>query len=148
MRANGFAQQRSLWLISKHNNYPMEVFIIEIDGEQALPVFSFKEEAETFLRLQTFSQEESLRARETTCGELISVLYGPCAGVRRVLLDPLPLQVGQEAISELVSLDWEEFVEDFLMGETAKEIAIPDYLMWDFAHASTKEAPIRMEANH
>ncbi len=148
MRANSFAQQRSLWLISKHNNCPMEVLTTEIDGEQALPVFSFKEEAETFLRLQTSSQGEDLRARETTCGELISVLYGPCAGVRRVLLDPLPPRVGGEAMTKLVSLGWEEFVEDFLMGETAKEITIPDYLMLDFAQASAREAPIRMEANH
>ncbi|HZB81258.1 MAG TPA: hypothetical protein VE288_00230 [Rubrobacteraceae bacterium] len=146
MRANSFAQQRPLWLISKHNNCPMEVLTVRTNGEQALPVFSFKEEAETFLRLEAPSQE-GLRARETTRGELISVLYGPCAGVKQMLLDPLPPQVGGEAMNQLVSLGSEEFVRDFLMSETAKEIAIPDYLTWDFAEASTREAPIRTGAN-
>ena len=75
------------------------------------------------------------------------MLYGPCAGVRRMLLDPLPPQVGGEAMSELVGLGWEELVEDFLMGETVKEIVIPDYLMRDFAEARTREVTIRTGAN-
>ena len=124
MRASGF-ERRSLWLISEHKNGRMEVLTIETGGEEALPLFTLEEEAETFLRLQAPARE-GLRARETTRGELASVLYGPCARVKRVLLDPLPPQVGGETMTRLVSLGWEEFVRDFLMFERTKEIAIPD----------------------
>ena len=50
------------------------------------------------------------QARESTSGDLISVLYGPCASVERVALDPLPEMVTQRTI-ELVSLSRERFVD-------------------------------------
>ena len=43
-------------------------------------------------------------------GELVSVLYGPCAGVKKVALDPLPPEVGGEEMIGLVSLSRERFV--------------------------------------
>ena len=54
------------------------------------------------------------RVRLTGCGELISVLYGPCARVRRVTLDPLPQMVAN-GTAALVSLDRHRFL-DHLMG--------------------------------
>src|SRR3712207_7841170 len=42
----------------------------------------------SFLRLGTLGT--GWQARETSAGELISLLYGPCAGIERVALDPLP----------------------------------------------------------
>ena len=50
------------------------------------------------------------QARETTAGELLSVLYGPCAGVERVALDPLPEMLVERTIG-LVSLSRERFVD-------------------------------------
>ena len=138
MRASGF-ERPSLWLISEHKNGRMEVLTIETGGEETLPLFTLEEEAETFLRLQAPARE-GLRARETTRGELASLLYGRCAGVRRVLLDPLPSQVGGETMTKLVSLGWEEFVRDFLMVERTKEIAIPDSVAWDFAESGRRGA--------
>ena len=55
--------------------------------EKALPVFSFEEEARMFLELGAL---DGWRVREPAVGKLTSVLFGPCAGVRRVALDPLP----------------------------------------------------------
>ena len=138
MRASGF-ERRSLWLISEHKNGRMEVLTIETGGEEALPLFTLEEEAETFLRLQAPARE-GLGARETTRGELASVLYGPCARVKRVLLDPLPPQVGGETMTRLVSLGWEEFVRDFLMVERTQEIAISDSVAWDFAESGRRGA--------
>ena len=54
------------------------------------------------------------QARETTAGELTSVLYGLCAGVERVALDPLPDMLVERTIG-LVSLSRERFV-DFVLG--------------------------------
>ena len=134
--------RRRLWLIVRGDCSPqMKVLTINLCGDrEALPVFSFKEEAEMFLQFAV--PDKGWFVRETTTGELISVLYGPCAGVERIVLDPLP-EIFTEAMTYLVSLRRERFVR-VLMGkyekipswesldETTREIAIPDYAMWDF----------------
>ena len=43
------------------------------------------------------------RARESSAGELVSVLCGPCAGVEKVALDPSPEMVVEGTV-RLVSL--------------------------------------------
>lgn len=104
------------WLIAKNENGRMEVLDIDFaTGEDALPVFSYEEEAEMFLGLweMTF---DGWQARESTAGELISVLYGPCAGVERVALDPLPKMVAQRTVG-LVSLSRERFLNLLLSRE-------------------------------
>jgi hypothetical protein len=92
------------------------VLTIDPDGNGgSLPVFSFKEEAQTFLGLSENDQEEGRRwrIRETTPGELVSVLLAPCAGVRQVALDPLPLPLSRLMFS-FCSLARKRFVEDLL----------------------------------
>jgi hypothetical protein len=95
---------RPLWLIAKQRNNELEVFTI---GTDVLPVFSFREEAEMFLGRVA----EGWRVRQTTCGELVSVLYGPCKEATHVSLDPVP------GITELVSLSRRAFVKALLEGE-------------------------------
>ena len=81
-------------------------------GEEALPVFSFEDEARMFLELGAFDGD--WRARETGAGELISLLYCLCASADRVVLDPVP---GPDAVlNDLVSLGREAFME-FAGGE-------------------------------
>ena len=78
-------------------------------GEETLPVFSVEDEARMFFELGTSG---GWRVRETAAGELISILFGPCAGVRRVALDPLP---GPDAaLAGLVSMGREAFMESLL----------------------------------
>ena len=134
--------RRVLWLIARGDcSLHLKMLTINLCGDrEALPVFSFKEEAEMFLQFAV--PDKGWFVRETTTGELISVLYGPCAGVERIVLDPLP-EIFTEAMTYLVSLRRERFVR-VLMGkyekipswesldETTREIAIPDYAMWDF----------------
>ncbi len=96
------------WLIAKDRSGRVEVLTIECGGEQALPVFSFEEEAELFLGLGGVGH--GWWVRESGAGEIVSVLYGPCAGVRSVALDPLPEMVSDEAVA-LVSLSRKRFVE-------------------------------------
>jgi hypothetical protein len=72
-----------------------------------LPVFSFEEEAEMFLGFRDV--DDDWRVRESGAGELVSVLYGPCAGVKEVALDPLPEMVVERTIG-LVSLVRERFI--------------------------------------
>ena len=108
--------RRPLWIITCYRNTRMEVLTIDPDGNGgSLPVFSFKEEAQTFLGLSENDQEEGRRwrIRETTPGELVSVLLAPCAHVRQVALDPLPLPLSRLMFS-FCSLARKHFVEDLL----------------------------------
>ena len=88
-------------------------------GEEALPVFSFEDEARMFLELGALGAD--WRVRVTSPGELISVLFCLCASVKRVALDPLPLPDGA-ALNHLMSLEREGFME-FLLA--SKDTAQP-----------------------
>ena len=119
--------RRPLWIITCYRNNRMEVLTIDPDGDGGfLPVFSFKEEAQTFLCLSEKDQEEGRRWRstKTTAEELVSVLLAPYAEVRQVSLDPLPLSVGR-AMLPLCSVARERFVEDLLM-ESRRKLAGED----------------------
>jgi hypothetical protein len=101
---------RPFWLIVKDRTGGMEVLRTTLaSGEEALPVFSFEDEARMFLELGTSG---CWRVRETTAGELTSVLLGLCAGVERVVLDPLPGQFAQALIG-LASMGREAFIESY-----------------------------------
>jgi hypothetical protein len=97
---------RPLWMIAEQRCNGLEVFTI---GTDVLPVFSFREEAQMFLGLGHAAG--GWQVKETSCGELVSVLYGPCKGVEHVALDPVP------GITELVSLSRSAFVRALLEGE-------------------------------
>ena len=91
-----------------------ELLTVDLDGMgQALPIFSFEEEAEMFLWLQTTEDEREVR--ETTPEQLVSILYGPCANVGRVMLDPLP-EIGARIQNSLLGMDRNDFVESVLRG--------------------------------
>ena len=94
-------------MLAKADNLGADVLLADCDGEQALPVFSGEGEAEMFVWLGG-AFEDGWRVRASSAGELVSILYGPCAGVGRVALDPSP-EMTAETI-RLVSLSRERFV--------------------------------------
>src|SRR5918992_1183031 len=98
----------SYWLISEKRNNRIEVLTIRTDDEQeTLPVFSSEEEAEIILRFGGVTG--GWRARESSVGELVSVLSGPCAGVKKMALDPSPEMVVEGTVG-LDSLLRESFI--------------------------------------
>jgi hypothetical protein len=103
------------WVIAKNakNRFSqLELLTVDLDGTgEALPVFSFEEEAEMFLWLQR--TEDGREVRETTPGQLVSILYGPCADVGRVILDPLP-DFGARMQNSLLGMDRNDFVESVM----------------------------------
>src|SRR5918998_1994509 len=122
-RAKGEPQQMSerapgsaFWLIAKNENDRLKVLVTDHTGsEEAMPVFSHEEEAEMFLGLWEVGFD-GWQARESTVGEIISVLCGPSASVERVALDPLPEMVLERTV-RLVSLSRERFVDLMLSRE-------------------------------
>jgi hypothetical protein len=97
------------WLLSKRGVCRTEVLTMSCDGVRALPVFSGEGEAHLFAWLGG-AFEDDWRAREASVGELISTLYGPCAHVRAVALDPSPEMTGETiglvSMSPKRFLDW------------------------------------------
>src|SRR5215217_6486441 len=115
-RAPGRQPYSAYLLLVRNENGRLEVLASgEAGGEEALAVFSHEEEAEMFLRLGQ-AGFDGWQARESTAGELISVLYGLCAGVERVALDPLPEMIPERTVG-LVSLSRERFVDLVLSRE-------------------------------
>ncbi len=101
------------WVIAKDGFGQPDLLTVDLDGAgQALPVFSFEEEAELFLWLQT-TEDGREEVRETTPGQLVSILYGPCADVGRVMLDPLP-EIGARMQNSLLGMDRNDFVESVM----------------------------------
>jgi hypothetical protein len=100
-----------------YRNNQMEVLTIDPDSDGGyLPVFSFEEEAQTFLCLsEDYQERRRWRSKRTTAGELVSVLQALCAEVRQLTLYPLPLPFGR-AMFPYVSVARKRFVEDLLMG--------------------------------
>jgi hypothetical protein len=110
------ATRRSFWLIVTRAHGRMEVLTIDAGGETVLPVFSHQEEGEFFLSLET--TEADWWPRETTTGELVSLLLGLCARVDMVALDPLP-SLREREIVELDSTGRRHFVHHLLGEVTA-----------------------------
>jgi hypothetical protein len=89
-------------------------------GEEALALFGHEEEAELFLlSLASGGLESGWWIRESRRGEIASALYGPCANVKRVALDPLPMMASEGTIA-LVSLDRFDFVAGLLARDGSR----------------------------
>ncbi len=91
----------------------MEVLTIGSYNE-VLPVFSLIEEAEMFLRFGVSGT--GWRIRESTCGELTSVLYTSCRDIEHVALDPWPEMVAEGMVG-FVSLSREAFIGVILSSD-------------------------------
>ena len=103
------------WLIAKHENRQVEFLTMahDEDGEEILPVFGYEEEAKLFLHLGGYG-DDGWRARESSSGEIVSVLCGPCSGAESVVLDPLPKMMDDETLA-LVRLGRKRFL-GWLLG--------------------------------
>ena len=117
LNKRGALGQRALWILTSYQHNQIEPLTIDPHRDGGfLPVFSFEEEADAFLELLGEEEKErGWRSRETTAGELISVLLAPCAQVKQVALDPLPLSCGK-AVLPFTSIQRNHFVKG-LIGE-------------------------------
>lgn len=75
--------------MTKDGRLPAHALTVDCGDGRALAVFSGEGEAEMFVWLGD-AFKDGWRARETSTGELVSILCGPCASARSVALDPSP----------------------------------------------------------
>ena len=110
----------SYWLIEKYEAGRTKVPTVHLEsGEEALPVFSWAEEARMFLTLGTF-EEGSWAIRESTAGRLVSMLEEDLrAEVEFVALDPMPEMATPMfgAMISLVTLDRQSFIDGHISRE-------------------------------
>jgi hypothetical protein len=110
----------SYWLIEKHEAGRMEVPTVNLEsGEEALPVFSWAEEARMFLDLGGF-EEGGWAIRESTAGRLVSMLEEDLrAEVEFVALDPMPEMATPMfgTMIYLVTLDRQSFIDGYIDKE-------------------------------
>jgi hypothetical protein len=95
------------WLVATDGPCSMEILTVYCGGDEAMPVFSHEEEAELFLGLGGVG--DGWRVRESAAGEIVSLLFGPCAGVGSVALDPSPLMAPE--MMGLVRVDRDRFLD-------------------------------------
>ena len=112
-------RRRPFCIIARQQNNCMEVLTVSPKDYRGslLAVFSFQEEARTFLDLflEDEEQHKGWSIRETAPGELVSVLMAPCADVLEVALDPLPPVLSfAKRMLPLVSIKREDFVRHLL----------------------------------
>ena len=108
------AEPLSYWLIVREERNRMEVLTVWLTGRgEALPVFSSEEEARIFCEREASERESDWRLRETSTGELASVLLGLCADVKRVALDPLS-QADVGMLGNLLCMERKDFVRFLL----------------------------------
>jgi hypothetical protein len=111
------------WLITKTANGRVGVLTLDCGTGETLPVFSHAEEAEMFLSLGQAGGE--WRVTESRAGGLISVLYGPCACVKEVALDPLPEMVARSTVG-LVTLARNRFMDHLTNARRRSRSSGPD----------------------
>ena len=80
------------------------------DGTEALALFSGEEEARMYCHF--CEKGASANIRQTTTGEVISLLYCPWCAAKHVALDPFPEILGGRLL-ELLTLSREDFALRF-----------------------------------
>ena len=110
----------SYWLIEKHEAGRTKVLTVHLEsGGEALPVFSWVEEARMFLDLGVF-KEGGWAIRESTAGRLVSMLEEDLrAEVEFVALDPMPEMATPTfgTTISLVTLDRQSFIDGHIGRE-------------------------------
>jgi hypothetical protein len=101
------------WLIANLTDGKMDALTLDGGGDRVLPVFSFRDEAEMYVRLQLGTP--GWEPRGFSADEIASMLYRSLSDVARVALDPLP-EVCDKTLLDLLCVRRDAFVRA-LLGE-------------------------------
>jgi hypothetical protein len=110
VRARRTRTVHAFWMVLKGSPQALPLTVFLSDGAEALALFSGEEEARMFCH---FCEEgASANLRQTTTGEVLSLLYCPWCAAKHVALDPYPEILGGRLL-ELLTLDREDFALRF-----------------------------------
>jgi hypothetical protein len=110
VRARRTRTVHAFWMVLEDSPRALPFMVFLSDGKEALALFSGEEEARMFCH---FCEEgASTNLRQTTTGEVISLLYCPWCAAKHVALDPFPEILGERLLG-LLTLDREDFARRF-----------------------------------
>jgi hypothetical protein len=102
----------TFWIVLEGSGPPIPLGVALPCGREALALFSGEDEARMFCSLREEGPAKP-HFRETSVGEVISLLYCPLTAARHVALDPLPEVLGSRLLLGLITLDKERFARSF-----------------------------------
>jgi len=114
-QGHGVPAQRvvdTFWVVLSASGPPIPLRVALSGGQQAMALFSSEQEARMFCSLREQEAEANLHLRETSVGEVISLLYCPLTAAKHVALDPLP-ELLRSRLLGLITLDRERFARSF-----------------------------------
>ena len=110
LRARRSSMVHVFWIMLEGSPRALPLTVFLSDGKEALALFSGEEEARMFCH---FCEEgASANLRQTTAGEVISLLYCPWCAAKHVALDPFPEILGSRLLG-LLTLDRADFARRF-----------------------------------
>ena len=111
VRARRTRTVHALWVVLEGSARELPLTVDLPDGTEALALFSGEEEARMFCHF--CEKGASANLRQTTTGEVISLLYCPWCAAKHVALDPFPEILGGRLLLGLLTLDRAEFARRF-----------------------------------
>jgi hypothetical protein len=100
----------AFWVVLEGGTWTSSFTVNLPEGREAIALFSSKEEAMMFGHFTKQGAKGSIR--ETTAGEVLSLLYGPWSVAGHVALDPFPEVLGSR-LSGPLTLSRERFARSF-----------------------------------
>ena len=109
-RAHHVHRVYAFWVVLEGGAWTLPFMVALPDGREAIALFSGEEEARMFRHFSKEGANSSIL--ETSAGEVLSLLYGPCSVAGQVALDPFPEVLGARFL-ELLTLSRERFARSF-----------------------------------
>ena len=128
VRARRTSTVHAFWMVLEGSPQALPLKVFLSDGKEAMALFSGEEEARMFCHF--CEKGASTNIRQTTTGEVISLLYCPWCAAKHVALDPFPEILGGRLL-ELLTLSREDFALRFA-GLGSEPVARPP---WNAARA-------------
>ena len=111
VRARRTRTVRVFWMVLEGSPQALPLMVFLSDDKEALALFSGEEEARMFCHF--CEGEASTNIRQTTTGEVISLLYCPWCAAEHVVLDPFPEILGSRLLLGLLTLSRADFALRF-----------------------------------
>jgi hypothetical protein len=110
VRAHRVDRVYAFWVVLEGGTWTLPFTVSCPQGREAIALFSGEEEARMFCHFSKQGAKGSIR--ETTAGEVLSLLYGPWSVAGHVALDPFPEVLGSTLLG-LLMLSRERFARSF-----------------------------------
>ena len=103
----------AFWVVLEGGDWLAPLTVLLPEGKEAMALFSGEEEAKMFCHFRQEAEGASANTvRQTTAGEVISLLYCPWCATKHVALDPFP-EILANRLLGLLTLDRAGFARRF-----------------------------------